>query len=149
MPFLLPGVDASMFTGGVPATGVVFIENVLPLGVPTLLGVPGASASIPPDVASRFPGGGLFVNLLTPSLALPVLGRASSLLFSRSGSSDFFRPSTVCARCIMEMEPERGLLFDILSFSGISFEVDKLNADGGGDLVRDEVGESVCTGGVT
>jgi len=52
----------------------------------------------------------------------------------------------------MEMEPERDLLLDILSFSGRSFEgvgVDKLNADGGGDLVRNEVGESICTGGVT
>ena len=52
----------------------------------------------------------------------------------------------------MEMEPERGLLFAALSFSGSNFEgveMDKLNADGGGDLVRDEVGESVCPGGVT
>jgi len=52
----------------------------------------------------------------------------------------------------MEMEPERGLLFAVLSFSERSFEgveMDKLNADGGGDLVRDEVGESICPGGVT
>jgi hypothetical protein len=153
LPFLLPEADPSMSTGGVPATGVVFVENALPLGVPTPLGVPahglaGASTSPPPD---RFPGGGLFVNLLPPSLALPVLSRASSLPFSRSGSSDFFRPRTVCARCMMDMEPDRDLLLDVLSFSRRSFEdveVDKLNADGGGDLVRNEVGESICTGGV-
>ena len=153
LPFLLPEADSSMFTGGVPATGVVFVENALPLGVPTPLGVPahglGESVSPPPD---RFPGGGLFVNLPPPSLALPVLSLESSLPFSRSGSSDFFRPRTVCARCMMEMEPERALLLDVLSFSRRDFEgveVDKLNADGGGDLVRNEVGESICTGGVT
>ncbi len=154
LPFLLPEASPSMFTGGVPATGVVFVENALPLGVPTPLGVPahelaGASGSPLPD---RFPGGGLFVNLPPPSLALPVLSRASSLPFSRSGSSDFFRPRTVCARCMMEMEPERALLLDVLSFSGRSFEgveVDELNVGGGGDLVRNEVGESICTGDVT
>ena len=155
LPFLLPEADPSMFTGVVPATGVVFVENALPLGVPTPLGVPAhglAGASASPDVVDRFPGGGLFVNLLPPSLPLPVLSRASSIPFSRSGSSDFFRPRTVCARCMMEMEPERDLLLDVLSFSRRSFEdveVDEINADGGGDLVRDEVGESICTGGVT
>ena len=40
LPFLLPEADPSMSTGGVPATGVVFVENALPLGVPTPLGVP-------------------------------------------------------------------------------------------------------------
>ena len=52
----------------------------------------------------------------------------------------------------MEMEPERGLLFAVLSFSGRNFEdveVDELNAAGGGDLVRDEVGGGVCPGDVT
>ena len=116
-----------MFTGGVPATDVVFVENALPNRRSDAFGraSPRASRSIRLPSAGRggsLPRGGLFVNLLPPSLSLHVLSCASSLPFSHSGSSDFFRPSTVCARCIIEMEPERGVLFAVLSFSGRSFE---------------------------
>ena len=63
-----------MFTDGIPATGVVFVENSLPLYVPTAFVVigPRARRSIGfpiPDVVDLFTGKGLFVDLLPPSLS--------------------------------------------------------------------------------
>ena len=70
------------------------------------------------------------------------------LYISSTGRPTSFR---VCACRMMEMEPGRGVIFAVLPFSGSNFEsaeMDKLNADGGGVLVRDEAGESVSPGGV-
>ncbi len=50
----------------------------------------------PQDIVDRFTGGGLFVNLLPPSLALPIL----------SNSTDFFRLRKICARRMTEVKME-------------------------------------------
>ena len=131
--FLLPEAERLIFTDGIPATEIVFVENARRLDVSTPLCssvhvLVGASASPPPDVVDLHRRGTLrrLAPFLLPS-AVPFPQRLARLLRIEEN-----------LRTLHDGDEDGvGITIGCL----VPFKVHQMNADGGCDLVREEVGE--------
>ncbi len=96
--------SSSIFTDGVPATGVSPSRMHSHSTFRRHCAYRPTGSRRPPHPRHSGPlRSRLLVNLLPSSFALPTLSRAS-LPFSSSDSSDFFQ---ICTRCMMEVKQER------------------------------------------